>query len=110
MIRSSRKLHNKELLNFYFSLSIIRIIKSRRMRLQRDIVQHAWETKRNAYMTLVGEPERNRPLGRLRCRRKGNIKSDLKDVEWGVMDWIHLVQGRDQSSALVNTVLDLQDA
>jgi hypothetical protein len=31
-LRAWRKLHNEKLLNFYFSSSIIRMIKSRRMR------------------------------------------------------------------------------
>jgi hypothetical protein len=30
---------------------------------------------------------------------------DLKETEWGDMDWIHLAQDRDQGPALVNTVM-----
>jgi hypothetical protein len=54
-----RKLHNEELHDLYSSPSIIRIIKSRRMRLAGHVVR-MWE-KRNAYRLLVGKPEGKRP-------------------------------------------------
>jgi hypothetical protein len=34
----------------------------------------------------VGKPEGKRPLGR--PRRKDNNKIDLREIGWGVMDWI----------------------
>jgi hypothetical protein len=52
--------------DLYSSPSIIRIIKSRRMRLV-DHVARMGE-KRNAYRLLVGKPEGKRPLGRPRRR------------------------------------------
>jgi hypothetical protein len=63
-----RKLHNEELHNLYSSSSpsIIRIIKSRRMRWAGHVAQ--MEEKRNVYRLLVGKPEGKRPLGRQRCR------------------------------------------
>jgi hypothetical protein len=33
---------------------------------------------------------------------------DLREIGWGVMDWIHLAQDTDQWRALVNTVMKLQ--
>jgi hypothetical protein len=39
---------------------------------------------------LVGKPEGNRPLGRLRHRWETTIKADLQEVECGGMDWIEL--------------------
>jgi hypothetical protein len=33
---------------------------------------------------------------------------DLRDIEWGVMDWIHLAQYRDKWRALVNTVMNIR--
>jgi hypothetical protein len=51
---------------------------------------------RNVYKILVGKLKRKRPLGRPRCRWEGNIKMDLKEIGWGSVDWIHLVQGRNQ--------------
>jgi hypothetical protein len=37
-----------------------------------------------------------------------NIKIDLRETEWGGMDWIDLAQDRDQWRALVNTVMKLR--
>jgi hypothetical protein len=54
-----RKLHNKELHDLYSSPSIIRIIKSRRMRWVGHVVRMG--EKRNAYRLLVGKPEGRRP-------------------------------------------------
>ena len=36
-----------------------------------------------ACRVLVGKPEGKRPLGKLRHRRKDNIKMDLQEVGWG---------------------------
>jgi hypothetical protein len=33
---------------------------------------------------------------------------DLREIGWGVMDWIVLAQNRDQWRALVNTVVKLR--
>jgi hypothetical protein len=59
-----RKLHNEELRNSYSSPSIIRIVKSRRMRWAVHVERMG--EKRNAYRLLVGKPEGKRPLGRPR--------------------------------------------
>jgi hypothetical protein len=37
-----------------------------------------------------------------------NIKMDLREREWVVMDWTDLAQDRDQWRALVNTVMNLR--
>jgi hypothetical protein len=37
-----------------------------------------------------------------------NIKMDLREIGWDVVDWIDMAQDRDQLKALVNTVLTLQ--
>jgi hypothetical protein len=50
-----RKLHNEELRDLHSSPSIIRIIKSRRMRWARNLALMG--EKRNAYRLLVGKPE-----------------------------------------------------
>jgi hypothetical protein len=57
-----RKLHNEELRDLYSSPSIIRIIKSRRMRWAGHVARMG--ERRNAYRLLVGKPEGKRPLGR----------------------------------------------
>jgi hypothetical protein len=63
--------------------------------------------KRNAYRILMGKPEGNRPLGRLRRRWVNNIKMVVREIGWDGMDWIDLAQDRDQWKALVNTVMNL---
>jgi hypothetical protein len=106
VIRGSRKLHNEKLHNLYSSPSIIRMIKSRRMRWAGHVAPVG--DKRNAYMNLVEKPERMRPLGRSRRRWEDNIKMDHREIEWGGMDWIDLAQDRDQWRALVNTVMNVR--
>jgi hypothetical protein len=60
------KLHNEELHNFYSSPSIIRTIKSRRMRWAGNVARRG--EMRNAYRIFVGKSEGKRPLGRPRHR------------------------------------------
>jgi hypothetical protein len=84
-----KKLHNEELHNLYSSPSIIRMIKSRRMRWAGQVARMG---KRNAYRILVGMPEGKRPLGRLRCRWVDNIKMDLREIGWDGMNRIDLAQ------------------
>jgi len=40
--------------------------------------------------------ERKTPLGRPRHRRRNNIILDLIEIGWEVVDWMYLVQDRDQ--------------
>jgi hypothetical protein len=61
--------------------------------------------KRNAYRILVGKPNGKRPLGRPRRRWVDNLKMDLREMGWYGINWIDLVQDRDQWLALVNTVI-----
>jgi hypothetical protein len=66
------------------------------------------EEKRNAYRILVGKPEGKRPLGRPRRRWEDNIRMNLREIGWGGIDWIDLIQDRDHWRALVNTVMNLR--
>jgi hypothetical protein len=100
-----RKLHNEELRNLYSSPSIIRMIKSRRMRWAG--LHARMEETRNAYRILVGKPEGKRPLGRPRRRLVDNIKIDRVIGRDG-MDWIDVAQDREKWRALVNTVMNLR--
>jgi hypothetical protein len=74
-----RKLHNEEIYNMYSSPSIIRMIKSGRMRLTGHVTRME---KRNAYRILVANPEGKRPLGRQRRRWVNNIKMHLREIGW----------------------------
>jgi hypothetical protein len=70
-----RKLYNEELCDLYSSPSIIRIIKSRKMRWAGHVARMG--EKRNAYRLLVGKPEGKRPLGEGAPQRQhGNFQTE----------------------------------
>jgi hypothetical protein len=73
------KTASEELRDLYSSLSIVRMIKSRRMRWAGHVERMG--EKRNANRLLVGNPERKKPLGRPRRRWVYNIRMDLGEVE-----------------------------
>jgi hypothetical protein len=70
-----RKLHNEEIRDLYSSPCIIRIIKSRRKRLEGHVARMG--EKRNAYRLLVGNPEGKRQPGRPRRGWVDNMKMDF---------------------------------
>jgi hypothetical protein len=76
-----RRLQNKELNNLYSLTNIIRVIKSRRMRWAEHVARMG--EGRGAYRSLMGRPERRRPLGRPRRRWEEDINMDLHEVGWG---------------------------
>jgi hypothetical protein len=86
------KLHNINIFVWvlYSSPSIVRVIKARRVRWEGHVAR--MEEVRGAYKILVGKPEGRTPLGRPGRRREDNIKMDLGEIGFGVVDWIHLAQ------------------
>jgi len=82
-------LHNEQLNDLYPSLNIFRVIKSRRMRWTGQVA--CMRERRVVYRVLLGKPEGNRPIRRLRHRLENNIKLDLEEVGCGGMDLIDLV-------------------
>jgi hypothetical protein len=101
-----RKLHNEVLYDLYSSPSIIKLIKSRRMRWAGHVARMG--EKRNVYKLLVRKPEGKRPLGRPRSRWRDTIKTDLVDIGLGELDWIYLTQDRDKWRAVVNAGMNLR--
>jgi hypothetical protein len=97
-----RKLHNEEFRDLYSSPSIIRIIKSRRMRWAGHVAQMG------GGRGMLGNPEGKRPLGRPRRRWINNIRMDLGEVGWGDVDWIGLDPDTNRWRAVVNSVLNLR--
>jgi hypothetical protein len=57
---------------------------------------------------LVGILDGERPPGTSRSKWEYNIKMDLQEVVWGVMDWIYVAQDRDRWRAIVNVVMYLR--
>jgi hypothetical protein len=88
------KLHNEELHNLYSSPNIIRMIKSRRIRCAGQVARMG--EKRDAYKILVENPEGKRPLGIPRRRWEDHNRMDLREIGRDGIDWIDLVQDRDQ--------------
>jgi hypothetical protein len=100
-----RKLPNKELHSLYSMPSIIRMIKSRRMKCAGHVVQMG--AKKNTDRVLMVKPDGMRPLGRPKCTRVCNMKIDLRDIGWDGIDWIDLAEDRSQCRALVNMLIIL---
>jgi hypothetical protein len=92
------KLHNEELHILYSSPNIIRQIKSRRMRLAGHVACMGKERK--MYKVLVGKPEGRRLLRRPWLRWEDGIRMDLREIGWGVVEWIQLAHDRNRVNAV----------
>jgi hypothetical protein len=77
-------LHNEELRDLYSSPSIIRIMKSRRMRWAGHVARMG--KRRSVY----SKPEGKRPPRRPRREWLDIIRTDLGEVGLGDVDWIGL--------------------
>ena len=106
MLRRVFELYNEELNDMYSLPSIVRVVKSRRMRWAGHVARMGDD--RDVYRVLVGKPEGKRPLGRPSRRWEDNIKIDLEEVGGGRGDWMELAQDRDRWRALVGTVRDFR--
>jgi hypothetical protein len=94
VIREWRKLHNEELNDLYSSPNIVRVIKSRRMRLAGHVARMG--KGRGVYRVLVGKSEEKRPLGRPRRRWEDYNKMGLQEVGCGGCigsSWLRLGTG-----------------
>jgi len=85
-----RKLHNEELNDLCCSSTIVRVIKSRRVRWAGHVARVG--ERRSVYRVLVGKLEGKKTLWRPRRRWEDNIKMDLQEVGFGSMDWIELAR------------------
>jgi len=87
------KLHNEELNDLHSSPSIVRVIKSRRMRWMGHVARMG--ERRGICRVLVRRPEGESHLGRPRRRWEDNIKMDIQEVGYGGIDWIELAQDKE---------------
>jgi len=53
------------------------------------------------YKILVGKPQGKRPLEKTRRRWEDNIRKDIREIRWEVVDWMHLRQYRRQCVGLL---------
>jgi hypothetical protein len=86
-----RTLHNEELNDLYSSPTIVRVMKSRRMRWTGHVARMG--EGRSVYSVLVGKPEEKRPLRRPRRRWEDNIKADIQQMGCGVwtgLSWLRI--------------------
>jgi hypothetical protein len=91
-----RKLHNEELNDLYSLPNIVRVVKSRRMRLVGHVARMG--ENRGVHRVLVGKPERKMPFGRPRHRWEDNIKMDFQEVAGGLIvgtgcSWLRIGTG-----------------
>jgi hypothetical protein len=87
-----RRVHNEELHNLYPSSSIIRMIKSWRVRWAGHVV--CMGERRSTYRILVGKPEGTRPLEDPRLRGRIILKWILErqdGVVWTGLIWFRIV-------------------
>ena len=70
-----RRLHNEELHSLY-CCNIVRVIKSKRLRLAGYVARK--EGGRSAFKILTGKSTGKRPLGRPRSRWEDNLEWTLK--------------------------------
>jgi hypothetical protein len=91
-----------ELNDLYSLSSIVRVVKSRRMRWAGHVARIGKD--KGVHRVLVGKPEGKRPLGRPRRRWEDNIKMDVQEVGGCRGDWMDLAQDRDGWREFVGTV------
>jgi hypothetical protein len=93
-----RKLHNEALRDLYSSPSIIRIIKSRRIRWAGPVARMGGKMRRGYWWESKRERDHYEDQG----------VGGWIILRWGSLDWIGLAQGRDKWRALVNAVMNLR--
>jgi hypothetical protein len=105
VVGSWRRLHNEELHNLNASPNIIRVIKSGRMGWAGHVAR--MREMRNAYNIFIRISEGKKSRERPTCRWEDNIRMDLGEIEWEVVDWIHLATDTDQCRVLENKVMNV---
>jgi hypothetical protein len=101
-----RELRNEDLNDLYSSPTIVRVIRSTRMRW--DGACTTYGEGRGVYRVFMGKHEGKRPLRIRRRRWENDIKKHLQEVGCGGIDWNELAQDRDRRRAPVNAVMKLR--
>jgi hypothetical protein len=58
------------------------------------------------FRILAGRPYGKGPFGRPRRRREDNIRINLREIQWEVVNWIHLSHGSEQWRAFLKIRVD----
>jgi hypothetical protein len=95
-----RKLHNEKPRALHSSPTIIRNVKSRRMRWAGHVALMG--RKGNMYKLLVGKLEGKETTRKTKMWWLDNINRDLVENGWCDVDWIGVAQDGDKWRALVN--------
>ena len=99
-------LHNEELHSLFRSLSIVRVMKSKRVRWAGHVAR--MEENRGAFNILTGTLTEKRPLGKPKRIWKGNIWMDLKEIGINTRQWVDSAQDRYYWRSLVKAALYLR--
>jgi hypothetical protein len=57
---------------------------------------------------VVGYTGGKGPLGRPMRRWEDNIRTDLREIVWEVVDWMYLDQDREHWRVIMNTVMNFR--
>jgi hypothetical protein len=72
------------------------------------LVAHVGRGERNVYKGLVAKPEGNRQLGRRRSRWENGIRTDLREIGWGGVEWIQMAQDKGRWRVLTKALMNLR--
>ena len=89
----------------YRSPTVVRVIKSRRLRWAGHVARLE---EGIAFNILTGKPTGKRLLGMPRRRWEDNIRMDLEETGINAGNWVDSPQDRDYWRALVNVALNLR--
>jgi hypothetical protein len=89
---------NEKLIDLYSSSNIVRVIKSRRMRLTGHVARIG--ERRGVYRVLMGKPERRDHLEEPGIDGRIILRWSFRKWDGGTV-WIDLAQDRDRWKALV---------
>jgi hypothetical protein len=99
-----RRLHNEELHNLYASPTVIRVIRSRRMRWMGHVARMG-EIRTKFWSENLKGRDHTEDLG---IDEKIIFRMVLTEIGWEGVDRIHVAQDGEQWRAVVNMVMDLR--
>ena len=92
--------------SLYRSSNIVRLIKSRRLRLAGDVAR--MEEGKECFQHFNRYTCRIKHLRRRSRRREDNIRIGLREIGMNSRDWVYSIEDMDCWRALVNAALNLR--